>query len=128
MMQPPRQIVATSPRSMSQPYSSLPAGDLVEPLCVGDDLRGVEGCADLVDERVAIDVERSVSRLCGEDLAGCLALLGVTGQRAGEGRLGDAGHRHAELQRVLHGPAPGALLLGRVDHDVDERLPVSWST
>ena len=25
MMQPPRQIVAIAPRSMSQPYSSLPA-------------------------------------------------------------------------------------------------------
>ncbi len=43
-------------------------------------------------------------------------------QRACEDGLGDAGQRHAELERVLRGPAAGALLLGLVEHDVDERL------
>ena len=50
MMQPPRQIVATAPRSMSQPYSSLAGADLVEALRVGDDLGGVQRLLDVVDE------------------------------------------------------------------------------
>jgi hypothetical protein len=45
-----------------------------------------------------------------------------TRQRAGEHRLGDAGHRHPEVQGGLHRPAAGALLFGLVEDDVDERL------
>ena len=41
---------------------------------------------------------------------------------AREDRLGDRGQRHAELERVLRGPAAGALLLGLVEDHVDERL------
>ena len=54
--------------------------------------------------------------------AGRAAQVGVAGQRAGEDRLGDAAHRHAQVERVLDGPAAGALLLGLVEHDVDEGL------
>ncbi len=43
--------------------------------------------------------------------------------RTGEDGLRDPRHRHAQVQRDLHGPAAGALLLGRVGHDVDERAP-----
>ena len=43
-------------------------------------------------------------------------------ERAREDRLGDARQRHAQLQRVLRRPAPGALLLGLVDDHVDQRL------
>ena len=46
----------------------------------------------------------------------------MAGQRAGEDRLGDAADRDAQVERVLDGPAAGALLLGLVEHDVDERL------
>ena len=53
---------------------------------------------------------------------GGLAQVGVAGQRAGEDRLGDAGDRHAQVERDLHGPAAGALLLGLVRDDVDEGL------
>ena len=45
------------------------------------------------------------------------------GQRPGEGRLGDAGDGHSEIQRALYGPAPGALLLSLVEDDVDEVVP-----
>ena len=43
------------------------------------------------------------------------------GQGARERRLGDARDRHAQVERVLHGPAARALLLRLVEHDVDER-------
>ena len=43
-------------------------------------------------------------------------------ERAGEDGLGDPGQRHAEVERVLRRPAAGALLLGLVDDDVDQRL------
>ena len=46
----------------------------------------------------------------------------MAGQRAGEDRLGDAAHRHAQVERVLDGPAAGPLLFGLVEHDVDEGL------
>ena len=53
---------------------------------------------------------------------GGLALGDRARQRAGEHRLGDAGDRHAQVQRRLHRPAAGALLLGLVEDDVDQRL------
>ena len=53
---------------------------------------------------------------------GGLALRDRTGQRAGEHRLGDAGDGHTEVERGLDRPAAGALLLGLVEDDVDQRL------
>ena len=62
--------------------------------------------------------------VCGrQDADGGRALRDRAGQRAGERGLRDAGDRHAEVERVLHGPAAGALLLRLVEHDVDERRP-----
>jgi hypothetical protein len=58
----------------------------------------------------------------GREAAGDGALLGVARQRAGERRLGDAGHRHAQVEGGLHGPRAGALRAGLVEDDVDERL------
>ena len=43
-------------------------------------------------------------------------------QRAGECRLGDPRHRHAEVEGGLHRPRAGALGAGRVEDHVDERL------
>ena len=57
----------------------------------------------------------------GEAVRGRGALLGERRERAGEDRLGDAGERHAELERVLRGPAARALLLRCVEDHVDER-------
>ena len=53
MMQPPRQMVAIAPRSMSQPYSSLPAPDLVEALRVRDDLGRVQRLLDTSSAKAA---------------------------------------------------------------------------
>ena len=121
MMQPPRQMVARSPGETSQSCSSLPAHDLVEALGVGDHLGGVQRGAHVLDELVGVVDGGRVAGLV-EDLAGGLALLGVARDAAGEGGLGDAGDRYAEVQRALHGPATGALLLGGVGDHVDERL------
>ena len=92
MMQPPRQIVAMSPFLMSQPYSLGAGDDRVEALRVGDDLRGVERLAHVLDEGVGVGDGRT--RLDGPGQAGRRgALRGLGGQRAGEHGLGDAGDR-----------------------------------
>ena len=59
---------------------------------------------------------------CARQVTGGTAQVGVTGQGAGEDRLGDAADRDTQVERVLHRPAAGALLLGLVEHDVDEGL------
>jgi hypothetical protein len=53
--------------------------------------------------------------------AGGGAQVRVAGHRPGERRLGDPVDRHAEVKGGLHRPTAGALLLGLVEHDVDER-------
>jgi len=50
------------------------------------------------------------------------ALRPVPGQRASEHGLGDTADRHPQVERRLHGPAAGALLLRLVQDDIDERL------
>ena len=62
------------------------------------------------------------AEFAGRQAGGGLALGDRAGQRAGEHRLGDAGDRHAEVERRLDRPAAGALLLGLVEDDVDQRL------
>ena len=123
MMQPPRQMVAISPRSMPQSYSRAAGVDHGPALRVGDHLGRVQRLLDLVGELRRLG--RLRARGAGQ-AAGGLALVGVAGQRAGEDRLGDAGDRDAQVEGVLHGPAAGALLLGLVEHDVDERLAGGW--
>ena len=95
--------------------------DLVEALGVGDDLRGVERLLDVVGEALAAAPSSAAPGSPGRP-AGGVAQLAVAGQRAREDGLGDAGDRDAEVERGLHRPAAGALLLGLVGDDVDERL------
>ena len=91
--------------------------DHVPALRVGDQLGRVQGLLDLVGE---VRVRRG--RPGPGQAAGGAAQVGVAGQGPGEDRLGDAADRDAQVERVLDGPAAGALLLGLVEHDVDERL------
>ncbi len=63
-----------------------------------------------------------LAEVAGRQSGGGLALGHRARQRAGEHRLGDAGDGHAEVERGLHRPAAGALLLGLVEDDVDQRL------
>jgi hypothetical protein len=93
--------------------------DLLEALRVRHDLGGEQRLLDVGLQIVAAGA-RSRGR-AGQAARG-LAGGGVAGQRAGEHGLGDAADRHAQVQRGLHGPASGALLLGLIQHDVDERL------
>ena len=58
----------------------------------------------------------------GEEAFDGRAQFAPARQRAGVDRLGDRGDRHAELERGLGSPAPGSLLLGLVEDDVDEGL------
>ncbi len=99
--------------------------DVVEALGVRDDLRGVQSVADVLDELVAVLDELAEIGVAGPAVVGTLrrqSLVDVPGQRPGEGGLGDAGDRNAEVKRALHGPPTGALLLGAVGDDVDERF------
>src|SRR5580658_1465500 len=103
----------------------LAAADVhhVPALRVGDQLGRVQclldlGLLDLVGELGGL-----VCRLLGAgQVAGGGPQVGVAGQGPGEHRLGDAADRDAQVERVLHGPAAGALLLGLVEQDVDEWL------
>ncbi len=45
----------------------------------------------------------------------------MTRQGPRERGLGDAGDRYPQIESILHGPPAGALLLGLVEHNVDER-------
>ena len=58
----------------------------------------------------------------GEEPGSLAPLIAQRAQRPREDGLGDPRQRHAELERVLRGPAAGALLLGLVDDHVDQRL------
>ena len=93
---------------------------LLEALRVGDDLGGVERLAHVVDQR-AVGARVLAGRRPAELRRRRRALVAERGQAAREHRLGDRGQRHAELERVLRGPAPGALLLGLVEDHVDQR-------
>ncbi len=103
------------------PAVLLAAGlDQVPALRVGHDLRGVQRLFHVLRE--AGRVVRVQLGTLGPRQAGRRGpQLGVAGERAGEDRLGDAGDRHPEVEGGLHRPAAGALLLGTVGDDVDER-------
>ena len=98
-------------------------GDEVEALGVGGDLGPVQGPADRGDQgRLLVLRGRGGRRGPGVQVG--VAHGGAHGRRRrggpGEGRLGDGGHGHAQLQGGLRGPRAGALLAGLVDDDVDE--------
>ena len=95
-------------------------GDLIESLGVGDDLGGVEGGLDVVDEGLAVGGGRA--EVARRQAARGDALIGGARQGAGEHGLGDTGRRDAQVECGLHGPATGALLTRGVDDDVDQRL------
>ena len=104
---------------MSQPSLVGRGRHLREPLRVGDDLGRVQRVLEVLGERLRAGAGRGRP---GEPLGGGYALLLQRAQRPGEHRLGDPGQRDAELERVLGGPAAGALLLGGVEDHVDQRL------
>ena len=91
-------------------------------LGVGDDLRGVQGLADLLDKGHAIPLEHHFG--AGELLGSRHALFLGSGQAAGKHRLADEGQGHAFVQRRDARPFAGALLAGGVQNHVHQRLAV----
>src|SRR5690606_29999868 len=83
------------------------SSDGVEALRIRDDLRRVQGEANVFDERVVVLDPPGVARA---RKVGCrLPLLGVRRQAAREYGFGDAGDRYAEVEGCLHRPDAGAL-------------------
>src|SRR5690606_9633756 len=97
--------------------------DLVEALCVRDDLRRVQRLFDVVGEAVGHAAAHRRSRAIRSGQTTCRATqVHVARQGPREGGFGDPGDGDAQFQAGLHGPAAGAFLLRLVGHDVHERF------
>ena len=96
-------------------------GQLHEALGIAGDLRGVERLADLLRERLRVDLHgRRIG--ASEDFA-CANSLGLDGRHgAGVDRLGDQRARHAEIEGELAHPLAGPLGPGRVEDPIDHEV------
>jgi hypothetical protein len=94
-------MLAMVPRSIPHPVVGA-GGDGVETLGVGDDLRGVQGVAQIVDEAAGVAAGRRGGPGRPGQRPGPLTLVEVPRQGAGEDRFGDAGHGRAQFQGLLH--------------------------
>ena len=112
MMQPPRQILASSPMLQVPLVRARGGGHLLEALRVGDDLRGVERLADVVDQRLG-----QPARLRPGEHAGGVAAL--VAQRAESERA-----KTASVMPVSGTPSSSASC------DVQRPVPFcsAWST
>ena len=122
MMQPPRHIRATPPLLISQPYSSAVARHQGEALGVGDDLAGVERQLDVVDERLAVAVERWASGRAGPCDAATRSSFWAERQRAKTASAISGSGTPRSSARTVTVHLPGALLAGGVEDQVDQRL------
>ena len=89
---------------------------------VRDDLRGVEGAADVVDELVAVGLDDRLRP--AEFFRGGDALLLHCGDAAGKDRLTDKGDRDALFGGVDQRPFAGAFLAGGVENLLDQRFAI----
>jgi len=90
-----------------------------ESLGVRDELGGVEGLLEVVDELLLVTGELLDLR-SAEELAGT-GTLGLDGREAaGEDGLADKGDGHAEVEGVDGGPLAGTLLASRVEDLLEE--------
>ena len=89
-------------------------------LGVSGDHTGVQGVFQLVEEAVPIPPEREWGP--GQELDRGLPLLLVARQVPHHHRDVDGGRPHLQVHGVPGGPHAGALLLGLVQDQVDERL------
>jgi hypothetical protein len=85
-----------------------------EALSVRDDLGGVEGLLEVVDELLLVAGE-GVDLGTADDLGGADTLLLDGGEAAGEDSLTDEGDGHAEVEGVGSSPLTGTLLGGGVE-------------
>lgn len=93
-----------------------------ETLGVGDDLGGVEGLLEVVDEGLLVTLELGLGAV---EEAGCADTLVLEGGKAArEDSLADEGDGHAQVESVDGGPLAGTLLAGRVENLLEERSSV----
>ena len=121
MMQPPRHISAMPPKFSFHLYSFARLAQQHVALRVGDDLRGVERAADVLDERLRRSPSNLACSARSRTLGGGDALVLERGEAAREDRLADQRDRHAESSAQMHGPLAGALLAGGIEDLVDQR-------
>lgn len=121
---------ATTPHEGNGGLVELPAvllGRLLhkhEALGVGDDLGGIEGLLEVLEELLLVTLEGggTANKL---ELGGSLdTLLLDARQAASEHRLGNEGDGHAQVQGVDGSPLAGTLLAGLVEDLLDERLAI----
>ena len=89
--------------------------DQHETLSVRDDLGGVEGLLEVVDESLLIAREAGAGSI--EETSSTATLSLERGQAAGEDSLADKSDGHTKVQSVDGGPLAGTLLTSRV-HDL----------
>ena len=93
----------------------------LEALGVGADLAGIERLADVLDEAPPCRRRTRASGRSGSWLAATRSSLRADRKRA-KTASAISGSRRAHVQRALAGPLAGALLPGRVQDHVDQRL------
>lgn len=89
--------------------------DQHETLSIRDDLGGVKGLLEVVDESLLVASEAGAGSV--EETSGAATLSLERGQATGEDSLSDESDGHAEVESVDGGPLAGTLLASRV-HDL----------
>jgi len=119
---------ATTPHEGNGGLVQLPAVllsgllDEHEALSVGDDLRGVEGLFQVIDESLLVTFELGSGAT--EDGASTGTVVLESTQAAGEDSLANESDGHAKVKGVDGGPLAGTLLAGLVKDLLDERSAV----
>lgn len=119
---------ATTPHEGNGGLVQLPAVllsgllDEHEALGVGDDLRGVEGLLQVIDESLLVTFKLGSGAT--QDGAGPGTVVLESTQAAGKDSLANEGDRHAEVKRIDGGPLAGTLLASLVKDLLDERSAV----
>src|SRR5665213_972246 len=99
--------------------------EVLKPLRVGNDLRGVKRIPDVGDQTRVLECATVTSGWPFQDLGCPHPLVLLAGQRPGEYRFCDRGQRHTEIERGLAGPPASTLLLGLVSDHIHKCLPRS---
>ena len=116
---------ATAPHQSDGGLVQLPAvllGSVLdehEALGVGDNLRGIQGLLQVVDEGSLVAGEAGGRTL--EDLAGTATLVLESTEAAGEDSLANQSDGNAQVQSVDGGPLAGTLLASLVEDLLDKR-------
>ena len=126
MMQPPRHIRATPPLLIFQPDSCAMRPHQGEALGVGDDLAGVEGHLDVVDELLAVAGELRLGGPCRTFAAATRSSFWADRQRAKTASaISVSGTPRSVAEPTVHLPVPFCPAASRIRST--SGLPVSGS-